>query len=358
MTSFVDELIKKDIPWLKSNSGSSPIAVSSRVRFARNVMGYNFPPKLTEENRNAVHEIVIHAAESCEGFENAYCSQMNALEEFAREVLLERHLVSASQMVTTESGRGVVISRDESFSIMVNEDDHVRLQGLGPGLQLREIHSRLLKIDEAMDKTLHYSYRDDIGYLSSSPMNVGTGMRASVMLHLPGLVYMKQIDQVMNALSKMGIIVRGIFGEGSTALGNLFQISNNSTLGESEAQIVDRLTKVVNQVIIHEENARQTLLTVNETFTYDLIGRAYGVLKHAYLLDTQEALSKLSALRLGVDLGVFAFLTMEKVNELFIATQPGHLQMYAQKSLSPADCDIFRANLVRNKLSGMGLELD
>ncbi len=358
MSSFVDELIKKNIPWLSSESQSSPIAISSRIRFARNVTGYNFPPKLNDENRNAIYEIVTHAVESCPIFKNAHHCQINELEEFAREVLLERHLISAEHMVSSEAGRGIVVSEDENFSIMVNEDDHVRLQGLRSGLQLREIHADLLQIDEAMDKKLHYAYRDDIGYLSSSPMNVGTGMRVSVMLHLPGLVYSKQIDQVINALSKMGIIVRGIFGEGSTALGNLFQISNNSTLGESEAQIVDRLTKVVNQVIIHEENARQTLLTVNETFTYDLIGRAYGVLKHAYLLDTREALSKLSALRLGVDLGIFAFLTTAKVNELFVATQPGHLQMYAQKALSPEDCEIFRANLVRNKLSGMGLELD
>ncbi len=352
MKDFIDELVLNPIPWLSSDSDSATIAISSRIRFARNITGFNFPVKLDDEERSNVYELAIHAVKSISSFDKFYHCQMEELDEVSRQVLLERHLVSTEHMAASGLGRGVLLSADEAFSIMVNEDDHIRLQGLRPGLQLQEVYTELVDIDREMDKELRFTYRNDIGYLSSCPTNVGTGMRASVMLHLPGLVYAKQIEQVMNALSKMGMAVRGIFGEGSDALCNLFQISNQSTLGESELQIIDRLSKVVGQVITHEENARQTLLQVNENFIYDLIGRAYGVLKHSYLLDSKEALSKLSALRLGVDMGAFAFLTKAKVNELIVITQPGHLQKYAKRDLFQDERDIYRATLVRNKLAG------
>lgn len=352
MKNFINELVLNPIPWLSSDSAGATIAISSRIRFARNITGFNFPIKLNDEERTNVYELAIHAVKLIPNFKKFYHAQMEELDDVSRQVLLERHLVSSELIASSGAGRGIVLSDDEVFSLMINEDDHIRLQGLRAGLQLQEVYNELVNIDRKMDKELRFSYRNDIGYLSSSPTNVGTGMRASVMLHLPGLVYAKQIEQVMNALSKMGMAVRGIFGEGSDALCNLFQISNQSTLGESEFQIIDRLNKVVNQVITHEKNARETLLQVNENFVYDLIGRAYGVLKHAYLLDSKEALSKLSALRLGVDMGTFAFLTKAKVNELIVITQPGHLQKYAKRDLLQSERDSYRATLVRNKLTG------
>lgn len=352
MKNFIDQLVEKPIQWLSHKGPESSIAISSRIRFARNIKGFKFPAGMETEERRDLFGLVGHTLRKrLPVFGDCHSDFMSEMDMISRQVLLERHLIS-TDLLTARAGCGLAVSRDEVFSVMVNEEDHLRMQGIKPGLQLYEVLNHMVQMDQSLNECLGFSYRDDLGYLTACPTNLGTGMRASVMLHLPGLVFSGQIQQVINAMAKMGLAVRGIFGEGSDALCNLFQISNQSTLGEDEHQIIGRLIKVVDQVINHEKNARQILLESNENFIYDRIGRAYGVLKHAYVLGSREALSKLSALRLGVDLGAFASLTVPRVNELIVVTQPGHLQKYARRTLDRKERDVFRAMLMRNKLSG------
>ncbi|MEA2011726.1 MAG: ATP--guanido phosphotransferase [Verrucomicrobiota bacterium] len=267
-----------------------------------------------------------------------------------RIILLERHLISREHINSTE-GSGLFVSKDETISIMVNEEDHIRLQGMLPGLQLQNVYEIVDETDNEMEEVLDFAFRPDFGFLTSSPSNVGTAVKASVMMHLPALVYTDQIAKVINAVAKLGLLAGGFFGEGSDSLGNFFQISNQSTLGETETQILLKLTRVVDQIIAFEKNTRQRLLEGHKQYIYDRIGRAYGIMKHAHYLNTREAFLRLSALRLGVDFKMFTSLDVSKINELLVLTQSGHLQKYAGKKLDSDERSLFRAEFVREKLS-------
>ncbi|MBO5763570.1 MAG: hypothetical protein J6R85_06820 [Lentisphaeria bacterium] len=243
-------------------------------------------------------------------------------------------------------------SGDESAAILVNEEDHLRLQVLKPGFCLEEAWQQLDAIDTKLSGHLDYAFDQTLGYLTCCPTNVGTGMRASVMLHLPGLVFSKQITAVIQGVNKLGFAVRGIFGEGTANRGNLFQISNQSTLGESEAQIIDHLSAIIRQLISHEENTRKMILVRDRYGVMNQVGRAYGLLKHAYKLTLEEALDALSGIRLGADLGMFNSVSVGLVNELFAKCGTAHLEQMAGKSLTPAEVEIQRATFFREKLSG------
>ena len=244
----------------------------------------------------------------------------------------------------------MAISSDETISIMVNEEDHLRLQVLKPGFSLSECWQIAEKMDSDLEKKLNFAFSGKLGYLTACPTNTGTGMRASVMLHLPALVLTKQINRVIQAIVKLGLTVRGLFGEGTEATGNFFQISNQVSLGRSETEIIDNIKRIINQVIEYEQNARQALLSKNRNKLEDQVWRSFGVLQNARIITSSESIELLSNLRLGFDLDIIKGLSREVINELFILTQPAHLQKFEDKNLNPNKRDIKRAQLIREKL--------
>ncbi|MFH0878757.1 MAG: protein arginine kinase, partial [Lentisphaerota bacterium] len=265
-------------------------------------------------------------------------------------ILFERHLISREQ---TEKGRGsgLVASRDERLAVMVNEEDHMRMQSMRPGLDLLQTWKSLDEVDDYCEKRVRYAFSTRLGYLTACPTNVGTGMRASVMLHVPGLVLMNEINPIVKGMGKIGLAVRGLWGEGTEAIGNMFQVSNQISLGENEADIIRNLEQIVLEIVEHERNARARLAEKKDSVVKDHVGRAYGILAHAHILSSKEALDLLSGLRLGIDLGIFKDMNRQVIDELLLLTQPGHLQKVVGKKLKPKDRDIARARLVRKKLA-------
>jgi protein arginine kinase len=233
---------------------------------------------------------------------------------------------------------------------MINEEDHLRMQAMKSGLQLKAVFKLIDKVDSELEEALDFAFSTKLGYLTACPTNVGTGMRASAMVHLPAMVLSDQINQVVQAVNKLGLAVRGLYGEGTEALGNVFQVSNQTTLGEKESDVIERLNKVILQVIEHEENARITLLEKKPRVVYDQVGRAYGILTNAHTVSSKEALNLLSLLRMGVDLELFSTGTRGVVDELFILSQPAHVQKAAERKLTAEERDSFRADLIRQRL--------
>lgn len=345
----IDKLMKNRVSWLADNGPEDDIAITSRIRLARNLNNVPFPICADHHQAMEIVRAIQMAVDSSGCFDKYSSFIVNELSEVDRKILLERRLIS-KEFLTSTSGNGLIVSDDESFGVMINEEDHIRLQAMMPGLQLKDVWSKIDDMDSTLSSNLPIAYDEHLGYLTSCPTNVGTGMRASVMLHLPGLVLSGQINPIIHGVSKLGLAVRGILGEGTENLGNLFQVSNQSTLGESELQIIERLDTVIKQIINHEKNSRNKLLDSKQNFLLDHVGRAYGILKHAYLISSEETLNSLSALRLGVDMGMFSSVDIHTVNELFVIIQPAHLQKYAGKELSSDERDVFRASLVRERL--------
>jgi len=274
---------------------------------------------------------------------------MESLTPLDKQVLVEQHLISREH-AAKNAGSGVIINRDETLSVMVNEEDHLRIQVILPGYHLQKAWTLADSTDTNLEESLDFAFSPNLGYLTACPTNVGTGMRVSAMLHLPGLVLSDQINKVIKSINQIGLAVRGLYGEGTEALGNLFQVSNQMTLGESEQEIVDRLTKVLNKLIESEANARGKLLQDRGRIVADQIGRAYGVLSNTYAISSKEALNLLSLIILGVDLGIMPTTLKEQVNDLFIKTQPAHLQRLAGKKLNAEERDALRADTLRTQL--------
>jgi len=263
--------------------------------------------------------------------------------------LIERHLISREH-AAKGVGSAVVMNRRQTLSVMINEEDHLRMQSIRSGLQLKQAFKLVDKIDSALEEKLQFAYDPRLGYLTACPTNVGTGMRASAMLHLPGLVLSELINQVIQAVSKIGLAVRGLYGEGTEAMGNLFQISNQTTLGEKEEDIINRLSKVIETIIEKEHDARQILLQKKPNTLCDQIGRAYGVLTYAHAMASKEALNLLSIIKLGIDLGAFPQDHRLSIDGLFIDTQPAHLQKCSQQKLNAEERDYLRAQIIRDRL--------
>lgn len=348
----IDALLNHRVNWLNRNGPDSEIAISSRIRLARNIANMPFPIVASTHDKIQVAGAVENAVAKSGGLGSEFLSyDIGQLSEIDRQILLERRLVSR-EFIASRGGELLVVKSDESCGVMVNEEDHLRIQVLAPGVQLKQVWEIINDLDNRISENLPYAFDEQLGFLTSCPTNVGTGLRASVMLHLPALRLSKQINATIQGISKLGLAVRGIFGEGSENLGNLYQISNQSTLGESEEQIIARLSKVIRQIINHEKNARAGLLENNRYFLLDHIGRAYGTLRRSYILSSAEALDALSALRTGVDLGMFSSVDLRQVNELFKIIHSAHLQRLSGKTLNEEERNIFRAKLVRDMLSG------
>ena len=325
------------------------IVMSSRVRLARNLKGLAFPGWAKKAERVKALEQIRPAVEALPQLAGAFSESMDNLTVLDKNILVERHLISREHAAKS-GGSGLVLNREESLCVMINEEDHLRMQALRPGLQLKQAWNAIDQVDSKLEKKLDYAFSPALGYLTACPTNLGTGIRVSAMLHLPGLVLAEQINQIIQAVNKLGLAVRGLYGEGTEALGNVFQVSNQMTLGEAEADIVERLNKVLAQIIEHEENARGTLLEKKPKSVYNHIGRAYGILANAHSISSKETMNLLSLMRLGVDLGLFQDLERWLVDELFITTQPAHLQKRFSEKLTAEERDLLRADMLRERL--------
>src|ERR1700761_9782169 len=328
------------------------IVMSSRVRLARNLKDAAFPGWAKKTERVKILDTIRPAVESLPEMKDSFSETMDNLTVQDRQILVERHLISREHAAKS-AGSGLVLNREETFSVMINEEDHLRMQALRPGLQLRQAWTAIDELDSALEKKLDYAFSNELGYLTACPTNLGTGIRVSAMLHLPGLVLGEQINPIIQSVNKLGLAVRGLYGEGTEALGNVFQVSNQMTLGETETSIVERLEKVLAQIIEHEQNARERLLEKKPKVVFNHIGRAYGILANAHSISSKETMNLLSLLKLGVDMGLFPGADRALVDELFLITQPAHLQKQLSDKSSAEERDLLRADMVRERLKNV-----
>ena len=349
----IDTMISRTASWLQGRGPESEIVISSRVRLARNLTGYSFSHRADIDTLQAVVSKVEKVVRK--SFQKYLFVHFEDLNEIERKILHERHLISREH-AESKLARAVAISSDERVSVMVNEEDHLRIQAICSGFQLENALRLVNKIDDQLEKHLDYAFSPQYGYLTACPTNVGTGIRASVMMHLPGLVLARQMDQVLQAVGKLGLAVRGWFGEGSEASGNLFQISNQLTLGNREIEIVEKLTKIIRQILEHEKNARKALLKKENVLLRDRIGRAFGTLKYAHMISSSETMNLLSVLRTGIELDILKGVDIQVVNELFLLTQPAHIQKISRRKLNQKERDEKRAGIIRKILRNEHLE--
>lgn len=354
--SFQNFITNAMCEWMKASGTDSDIVISSRIRLARNLSEFPFPMLSTDSQLERVIELVEEAIRD-EGFYEMGPLQlipMESLTPLQKRVLVEKHLISPN--LANQSRKGaVVLNQNESISILVNEEDHLRIQCLFSGLQLKEAWELADRIDDLFEKHMDLAFDESRGFLTSCPTNVGTGIRASVMMHLPALVMTQQINRILTAISQVGLVVRGLYGEGSEAIGNLFQISNQITLGQSETEIIDNLYGVARQIVEQERAARRFLMEQNRLQFEDRLFRSYGILKLARIIESKEAAQRLSDVRLGIDLGLIKGINPNIINELMIMTQPGFLQQYSGQELTATSRDERRARLIRERLdTGQG----
>jgi len=346
----LDDLARRTGGWLDSGAPEFEVVISSRARLARNVATFPFASRLADEERSdiegQVREAIVRAGVAEPGF---YVDLFGA-SSVDRKLLVERHLISREHE-DAAGRRGVAIRDDESVSIMVNEEDHLRMQALLPGLAVGEAWRRVDQADTALEQHLAFAFHPRYGYLTACPTNVGTGLRVSVMLHLPALAITRQLEKVFQAVSRLNLAVRGLYGEGTEATGHFYQVSNHASLGKAEEEIVRNLEAVVPQVVKNERAAREALLTKHRSRVEDRAWRAYGMLRHARVVTSEEATALLSALRMGVLLGLVKDLPLDVVNELMVFTQPAHIQKREGRELDAEERDATRGAYLRTRLA-------
>jgi len=347
----LEDLVLNTGEWLRGGGSHGEIVMSSRIRLARNLSRCRFYQRSNPNERRQALEGIIAAVKASKFLKGSLILKMGVLSELDRLFLVERHLISREHALgSAAASKGTVISDREIIALMINEEDHLRLQVLQSGFNLQEAWAMLSQVNTELESKLSYAFESDWGYLTACPTNIGTGMRASCMLHLPCLVMTKQINRVLHAISKLGLTARGLYGEGTEATGNFFQLSNQVSLGLSEEEILDNLERLIQQVIEQEEAARRALLQKSREALEDRIWRAYGTLKSAHLITSNETVGMLSLVRLGVDLAIIPNLKRGLVNQLFIQTQPAHLQKLEGRPLGSAERDSRRAQLLRESL--------
>ena len=353
--SDVDHFLEQPVNWLRATGPESDVVISSRLRLARNLAAYPFLPRLAPEQRDAIIQEVGEAVKNSSFLKKACFIPSTDLPELDRQFLLERHLVSR-ELFLEEGKSAVAITPDEMVSLMVIEEDHLRLQTFQSGLNLVEAWRIADEIDSQLEKELDYAFDATLGYLTACPTNVGTGIRASCMLHLPSLVLTKQVNKVLQALSKLNLAVRGLYGEGTQASGNFFQFSNQITLGQPEEEIISNLEGVIRQVITHEREAREYLKKKRKAKMEDQIWRALAALKAARMMSSSEATQLLSLVQVGIDVGVLEDqVSHTDLNQLFLLIQPAHLQKMNGKELGTTERDARRAARIREYFSKVTL---
>jgi protein arginine kinase len=347
----LEALARTSGEWLRGTGPQCDIVISSRVRLARNVQGHPFLTRAAPPERQALEALLRGAVTETLAPEGGVYVALQAASDLDQHLLMERHLISRA-LVQAEGPRGVGFGATEATAIMVNEEDHLRLQVMRSGLALDDGWDAADALDDRLGDRVPYAFSPALGYLTACPSNVGTGVRVSVMLHLPGLVWTKQINKVFESIHKMGLAVRGLYGEGTQASGDFFQVSNQRTLGQSETDIVMSLGAVVPRVISYERRARQALLQQGRRDLDDRVSRALGMLRTAKTISSEETLLYLSAVRVGVNLGLIQDVPIDRINELFILTQPAHLQKMNRQVLEREDRNALRADFIRTRLNG------
>lgn len=342
----------KSTSWLTHDGPETDVVLTSRVRLARNVAGIPFVNRCVPADLRSVLEMAQPTLVGENLSPDINWISLPEVPKLDRQVLVERHLISG-QHAKGELPRAVAISSpDESLSVMVNEEDHLRIQIIRPGLALQQAFKRIDAVDDEIEASIDYAYHPQFGYLTACPTNVGTGIRLSVMLHLPGLKLANEIEKVRRAAQAMSLAVRGIYGEGSEASGDMYQISNQTTLGKSEHDLLEQFeNQIIPQVIEYERVARRSLLERRRVFLEDHVYRALGVLQHARLLKSEEALALISHVRLGVSLGLISDVPVRTLNELILLSQPGHLQKSLGREMDQAERRVQRATLIRERLN-------
>jgi len=348
----VEELLSQSGEWLRGTGQESDVVISSRVRLARNLHRFPFLTVAGNPVRTEIERFVRSRLEDARLPRKLNYWSLGSLSSIDRTLLVERHLIS-KEHAQAEGDRGVAVGSDEAISIMVNEEDHLRLQVIRSGLQLDEAFEEIDKMDTALEGQLNFAFHSRFGYLTACPTNVGTGLRISVMMHLPAAVLSKQMDKVLQSLTRLNYTVRGFYGEGTSPLGDFYQISNQVTLGKSERDIIAEMKRVIPEILKFERAWRIKLLEDEPSKLEDRVWRAYGVLKHARRITSEEATELLSALRLGCNLNLLKNMPSKLINELFIFTQPGHLQKIERKALDADERDVVRADFIRRKLEGL-----
>ncbi len=346
----IAELARRVGGWLTGEGRESDIVISSRVRIARNVGGFPFPARASEVQRRELEQLLHRSVMDASFADDMSYIRLDRASETEGHVLVERHLIS-HELARGEGERGVAFRADETASIMVNEEDHLRVQVIQPGLELARAWSIANEIDNQIAAGLDYAFDPDFGFLTSCPTNVGTGMRVSVMLHLPGLTMARHLEKVFNAMAKIDMTVRGLYGEGTEAVGDLYQISNQKTLGKSEDDIVANLSSVTPQILDYERRVRDAMMEENRRQVEDQVFRAEGILRGAHLISSEETLYLLSRLRLGMNLGIISDVDMSTVNRLLILTRAAHLQILVGRELEKEERHAVRADYVRHALS-------
>ncbi|MFH1269695.1 MAG: protein arginine kinase [Candidatus Omnitrophota bacterium] len=345
----LSDLINHASEWLKGTGPNSDIVISSRIRLARNLDKIPFPHWAEKKQTEEVLGLITEAAGKVDYLKGTTAFKLADLDSVDKQFLVERHLMSYEHAQKADN-KAIMIDDKEILSIMINEEDHIRMQVMQSGFNIFEAWDIINKIDDCLSKELHFAFLADWGYLTACPTNTGTGMRGSVMLHLPALVMSAQINRVLAAISKLSFTTRGLYGEGTKATGNFFQVSNQVSLGHSEGDIIENINGLIRQIIEQEGQAREMLLSRNRALLEDRVSRSFGILKSAHIITSQETIELLSMLRLGCDLGIVKDINRSTINELFITTQPAHLQKLESKKLSSQERDVKRAELIRNKL--------
>jgi protein arginine kinase len=346
----LNDLAKGSGEWLRGSGPESDIVISSRIRLARNLADFPFISKASPADRQEIERFLRERIVKIQSSGEVLYLDVSRLGGLDRQFLVERQLISREH-ADSEGARGVAIDFLERYSVMINEEDHLRLQVMHSGLDLTDAWARINHIDNLIESEVTYATSERLGYLTACPTNVGTGMRVSVMLHLPALVLTRQIDKVFRSLHKISLAVRGLYGEGSQAMGDFYQVSNQVTLGRKEEDLVKQVGEIVPVIIDYERKARDYLLTESQEKLHDKVSRAYGILRTAQTISSEETMHLLSSVRMGVNLGLIRDLEIPTLNKLFIYTQPAHLQKLRGAELDTADRNVERARYLRRHLN-------
>ena len=335
--------------WLRGSGPESDIVISSRIRLARNLAQFPFIRRCNDRDRSAIEHSLRDKLSDIEPLNKLVYLNVDVLASLDRQFLVERQLISR-ELADSDGARSVAIDIQEQYSLMVNEEDHLRIQLMKSGLDLTGAWDQIRQIDDQIEQRVSYAFHDRLGYLTACPTNVGTGMRVSVMLHLPALVITRQIEKVFRSLQKISLAVRGLYGEGSQAMGDFYQISNQITLGRSEEELIDQVGSVVPVLIDYERRAREYLIVESQNDLRDRVSRAYGILCNAQAISSEETMHLLSSVRMGINLGLIDNVEIPTVNQLFIHTQPAHLQKIRGVELGTADRNVERAEYLQRHL--------
>jgi len=350
--SDLDKMIGRPASWLSGEGPDNEIVLSTRVRLARNVGEHRFTQFADTTELASILEAARDAASNAADLESSSYYPMGNVAALDRQLLAERHLISRDFLFNS-ANRGLLVNEPEDLSVMINEEDHLRIQAFAPGFDLTAAYERSNRLDSSLASGLGFAFSEKLGYLTACPTNLGTGMRASVLIHVPGLVHSKEIHKLLDSLRQLNHSIRGFYGEGSESMGNFFQLSNSATLGSSEDDIIGGLKEMVMKVIGYEQRSRDMLYRKARSLLEDKVWRAYGLLQYSRSVSSKEALSLISAVRLGIGMGIIEDLSIRTLNELLIYIHPAHLQKLDGRQMDTQERDVARAAFIRRTVTGM-----